>query len=198
LPKPGKDDYSEKRSFRPISLIPFLFKTLDILIKWHVESQALPLNKNQHDFRKGHCTENALSHMTDSIERAMDDKKVALVVYLDIKGAFDNLATNVIVHGMNKHDVDDNITKRLKEYLDSRYCRVKGSDQYYKIECGNGQGGILSPMLWNFVMDTFLEIYIAHAAEAIAYADEGALIIIADDVDTAHRLMQSAIDKAET
>jgi hypothetical protein len=53
-------------------------------------------------------------------------------------------------------------------------------------------------MIWNFVMDTFLELYIAHAAEAIAYADDGALIIIADDVDTAHRLMQSAIDKAET
>jgi hypothetical protein len=28
LPKPDKDDYSEKRSFRPISLMPFLFKTL--------------------------------------------------------------------------------------------------------------------------------------------------------------------------
>jgi hypothetical protein len=136
--------------------------------------------------------------MTDGIERVMDNKKVALVFYLDIKGAFDNLATNVIVHGMNIHDVDDNITNWLREYLDRRYCRVKGSNQYYKLECGTGQGGILSPMIWNFVMDTFLELYIAHAAEAIAYADDGTLIIIADNVDTAHRLMQSAIDKAET
>jgi hypothetical protein len=47
-------------------------------------------------------------------------------------------------------------------------------------------------------MDTFLELYEAHAAEAIAYADDGALIIIADDMETAKLQMQSAIDKAET
>jgi hypothetical protein len=56
---------------------------------------------------------------------------------------------------------------------------------------------ILSPLLWNFVIDTFLEIFKAHTAEVIAYADDGALIVTADDMDTAQHHMQTAIDKAQ-
>jgi retron-type reverse transcriptase len=177
--------------------MPFLFKTLEKLSKWHLEQHATSLHKDQHAFPKGHCTENALSHMTDSVERGLKEKKVVLAVFLDIKGAFDNLNTNIITHGMRKHDVDEDI-EWLNGYLDNRYCRVKGSSQYFKLACGTGQGGILSPTIWNFVMDTFLELFEAHAAEAIAYADDGVLITIADDMNTAQMQMQSAINKAES
>jgi hypothetical protein len=51
-------------------------------------------------------------------------------------------------------------------------------------------------MLWNFVMDSFLEICIAHAAEAIAYADDGAIIIIAKTIEIVQQQMQTALDKA--
>jgi hypothetical protein len=186
LPKPGKEDYTERRVFRPISLMPFLFKTLERLVKWQMEQHATSYHKDQHAFRKGHCTENALSHMVDSIEKGFKQKKVVLAVFLDIKVAFANLSTEVIVHGMHKHDVDDEITDWLNGYLDNRYCRVK----FFKLARGTGQGGILSPSLWNFVMDTFLEIFNVHAAEAIAYADDGGLIILADDIETAQLQMQ--------
>jgi hypothetical protein len=129
--------------------------------------------------------------MVNRFEKGFKQKKVILAVFLDIKGAFDNLSTDVIVHGMHKHDVKDKITDRLNGYLDNRYCRVKGSNQFFKLTCGTGQGGILSPSLWNFVMDTFLELFDAHAAEAIAYADDGALIVPAEDMETAQLQMQS-------
>jgi hypothetical protein len=178
--------------------MPFLFKTLERLVKWQMEQHANSFHKDQHAFGKGHCTESALSHMVDSIEKGFKQKKVVLAVFLDIKGAFDNLSTEVIVHGMHKHDIDDKITDWLNGYLGNRYCRLKGSNQFVKLACGTGQGSILSPSLWNFVMDSFLEIINVHAAEAIAYADNGALIILADDIATAQLQMQSAIDKADT
>jgi hypothetical protein len=53
-------------------------------------------------------------------------------------------------------------------------------------------------MIWNFVMDTFLEIFTAHAAEAIAYADDGAIIVIADSIAKAQQTMQTALDKAQS
>ena len=34
IPKPSKDDYAMAKSFRPISLTPFLFKTLERLCYW--------------------------------------------------------------------------------------------------------------------------------------------------------------------
>jgi hypothetical protein len=53
-------------------------------------------------------------------------------------------------------------------------------------------------MLWNFVIDSFPEIFIAHAAEAIAYADDGAIIIIAETIKIAQQQMLTALDKAQT
>jgi hypothetical protein len=90
--------------------MPFLFKTLERMVKWHVEDDnSLPFHKDQHAFCKGHCTENALSHMVDRLERAMSENQAALVVFLDIKGAFDNHLSNVIAHDMTKHEVSDDI-----------------------------------------------------------------------------------------
>jgi hypothetical protein len=87
-----------------------------------MEQHATPLHKDQHAFCKGHCTENTLNYMVDSIVKGFKQKKV---FFLDIKEAFDNLTTNVIVHGMHKHDVEDEITNWLNGYLDNRYCREK-------------------------------------------------------------------------
>ena len=42
LPKPGKDDYANVRSFRPISLSPFLFKALERLLWWHPALRQAP------------------------------------------------------------------------------------------------------------------------------------------------------------
>jgi hypothetical protein len=50
LPKPGKKDYADRRAFRPISLMPFLFKALERLVKWHVEAHADTFHPDQHAF----------------------------------------------------------------------------------------------------------------------------------------------------
>jgi hypothetical protein len=57
LPKPGKEDYTDRRAFRPILLMLFFFKALERLVQWRMDATALPLDKEQHAFRKGHCTE---------------------------------------------------------------------------------------------------------------------------------------------
>jgi retron-type reverse transcriptase len=144
----------------------FLFKALERLVKWHIEGHAKPFQPNQHAFCKGHCTENALSLMTDIIESSISLGHIALVVYLDIKGAFDNLSSTSIAKGMTAHDVD----KDIIGYLNHRYCKVKGSKQFFKLVRGTGQGGILSPMVWNFVMDFFLEKFLDSPLEVIGYA----------------------------
>jgi hypothetical protein len=103
LPKPGKEDYTERRAFRPISLMPVLFKALERLVKWHIEQHSETFHSNQHAFRKGHCTENALSHMADAIESSIFKGNIALAVFLDIQGAFDNLTSTAIATGMAAH-----------------------------------------------------------------------------------------------
>jgi hypothetical protein len=97
IPKPGKEDYTKRRAFRPIALMQFLFKALERLVKWHIEQHSKTFHPDQHAFRKSHCTENALSHMADAIESSILKGKIALAVFLDIQGAFDNLTSTAIV-----------------------------------------------------------------------------------------------------
>ena len=41
IPKPQKDDYWEAGSFRPISLTPFLFKTMEHIVEWSLRENFL-------------------------------------------------------------------------------------------------------------------------------------------------------------
>ena len=94
LQKPGKTDYSEPKSFRPISLTTFLLKTLEKLVLWEIQNTALkefPLSKQQHAFRTGYSCQTAISDLVDSIEANILRDKYTLSVFLDIAGAFDNV-----------------------------------------------------------------------------------------------------------
>jgi hypothetical protein len=71
-----------------------------------MEDQSTPFHRDQHDFRKGHCTE----HLVDTDKKAILRRNVALAVFLDIKGAFDNLNTESIEDGMNSHGAEDELT----------------------------------------------------------------------------------------
>ena len=66
LPKPGKGDYTEAKSFRPISLTSFLLKTMERVVADYLEGTMLkdfPLNKNQHAYQAGKSTETALHQL---------------------------------------------------------------------------------------------------------------------------------------
>ena len=71
IPKVGKKDYAELRSFIPISLTSFMLKTMEKLILWNLEAnvfQTNPLHKEQHGFWRGYSMESALSASVNDIE----------------------------------------------------------------------------------------------------------------------------------
>ena len=49
------------------------------------------MHRNQHAFRKGRSMESALSDTVDHLESVALNGGVAIGVFLDIEGAFDNL-----------------------------------------------------------------------------------------------------------
>ena len=74
IPKRGKSDYSDPKSFRPISLSSFFFKLMEKVVKGHIENTLLtkkPLHDQQHAFRAGHLCDTALSVVVDCIESAI-------------------------------------------------------------------------------------------------------------------------------
>ena len=57
---------------------------------WHLESNKL-LADEQFGFRKSRSTEDQVTYLTQCVEDAFDEKKHALVVWVDLQNAFDKV-----------------------------------------------------------------------------------------------------------
>ena len=94
LMKPGKKDLTDPRAYRPITLACFMLKALERIVSWELEENYFkrrPLNRRQHAFQLGKSCDTALSETIDYIEKGIERKQYVLGVFLDIKGAFDNV-----------------------------------------------------------------------------------------------------------
>ena len=200
LPKPGKKNYKALRSFRPISLAAFLFKTAERLITWRTAETALPLHPRQFAFQKNISTDHALSYSLDVIEKAYYTEKMVITIDLDIQGAFDNISTGAIIRAMEKKKVDNLIITWYSDYLQNRTCEstLGGNSVTTKLNRGCPQGGVASPVIaWCFPFDDFLEAFDASAAEQFGFADDGRIIIIGVDFQTMFSLAQWCLNTAQ-
>lgn len=163
LPKPGKDDYSSPKSYRPISLTSFLLKGLERLVYWYLVENPLEgrvFHQYQFAYRPGRSTVDALHTIVTRLEKALFNKEVAIAAFLDIEGAFNNARVSSMVSAVLGRDVPLIITRWISTLLESREVEATmlGKTRQKVVMKGCPQGGILSPLLWNLVMDSLLAI----------------------------------------
>jgi len=99
IPKAGKKDITDPKSFRPISLTSFLLKTFEKLGDVSIRSTLFvehPLQRTQHAYRAGRSTDTDIHHLKSRIEDSLTHKEVSLCAFLDIQGAFDNTSHEVV------------------------------------------------------------------------------------------------------
>ena len=161
LPKPGKDDYRQPKSFRTITLTSNLQKLMERLVLWHIEADQKihkKLNKNQYGFRRGVSTETALHKVVRKIEGTLMHKGISIGTFLDIEGAFDNVAFKAIERALHKKLKDKRTAVWIMHMITNRTLTTTllGESISTIVTKGCPQGGILSPFLWNLVMDDLL------------------------------------------
>ena len=113
---------------RPISLLPILSKVSERLVhgqlvKCFTENEKLS-KKTQGGNRKLHSTETALLHVTDKLLKAMDEKKIFVVVLLDMSKAFDSIRHDLLLQKLETLGVFPS-TEWFKSYLSNRYQYVR-------------------------------------------------------------------------
>ena len=128
IPKQWKTDYTYAPAWCLVTLSSLVIKSVEKLVLWQLDGLSLindSLSKDQHAFRAKYSTESALSDFVDDIESSITRDQIALGIFLDIKGAFNNCQHTTIVEQM-----------RLKNFPKK----------------GNPQGVILSPLAWNLIL----------------------------------------------
>ena len=205
IPKEGKDNYTDPRSFRPISLMNFLLKIQEKLFLWHLEELIAkckkPLHNSQHGFRKGRGCDSALTSFVTRIEYIINQQgKFAMAVFLDIQGAYDNLSNRAILKALRKRGADENFINWIMDFLKFRKITVdyKGVKTERFPTRGVPQGGIASPFLWNNNHDSFLELFDNNPSVHVeCYADDCLLLVTGKDLDRVQAIMQKAVYTCE-
>ena len=109
LRKPGKEDYSQPKAYRPIALLNTVGKAMEAVIGTRLMYLAekfnlLPINHT--GGRKMASTEHAIHSLLTRVHQAWDRKQVASLLLLDISGAFDNVSHPRLLHNLRKRRID--------------------------------------------------------------------------------------------
>ena len=176
IAKPGKEDYTKARSYRIITLSSNLLKVTETLMLWHLKDDLKledGLCNTQYGFKKGSSTDAALLKLIDNIQEALKVGHHALGVFLDIEGAFDNLPHDSIKRALNQTKAKGMVSDWIVNMIKNRHIILKSSGATISRHAPKGcpQGGVLSPFLWNLVLDSLLKKFKKYE-NAQAFADD--------------------------
>ena len=117
--------------------------------KFFEEQQCI--YSQQFGFRKKHSTNHALVAITETIRKALDNKKYACGIFIDLQKAFNTVNRSILVDKLNHYRVRGVGNDWFKSYLSNRsqYVSIQGFDSRVKeIRHGVPQGSVLGPLLF--------------------------------------------------
>jgi ribonuclease HI len=151
----------------------------------------------QHAYTAGLSTETALSTFVDAIEKATCRGQFVLAVSLDCSGAFDRIGFDSAKKALEAHNVPKEIIRWYDIVLRHRSvsASLQGAKKTVRPGRGSPQGGILSPLVWNLIIDALLKSFSSGPVKALGYADDTLLYISGVDPPTMAHFIQEALDK---
>lgn len=167
---------------RPITLLDSLGKVFERITKmnifYHIPEYRFH-HPAQFGFRVGRSTTDAIHEL---LERRNPGRKYNMVLFLDIKGAFDRVWWPAIKHSLIRKGIPSYLYRLVCSYLDERTVGLHVGPAVHSETPSRGcpQGSVLGPLLWNCVVDLLLEQEFPEDTSIVAYADDLAVVVPAD------------------
>lgn len=156
-------------TFRPISLTSCVCKLLErVILNRLLYKLGDRLSPNLHGFMKGRST-------SDCFLKCLSNPDVNCRAFVDLKGAFDRANKDVIMEELTLQGVRGRLLSWIRDYLYGRRAQVvfQGATSTEEVfELGTLQGGVLSPMLFNILMDKIARWPFPGNTQVIIYADD--------------------------
>ncbi len=134
---------------RPVSLLPFIAKTLERVVFNQVLlflSQNNKLDANQSGFRSGHSTDTVLLSVTEALWITKADSKSSVLILLDLSAAFNTVNHQILLSTLSSLDIIGIPLHWFESYLTGRSFRVAWGGEVSKahqLVTGVPQGSVL-------------------------------------------------------
>ena len=201
IPKPKKNLLLPE-SYRPITLLQCLSKLMENLISARInflaEQQEL-LSNTQHGFRAGRSTLDPIVELEYEIRKGMVEGDVTVVVFFDLKAAFDSVDHTILLHTLAKLGLGGRLLTWIEDFIKDRYIRTIIEDNIsnpLKITQGVPQGSGISGIAFILLLATISSLRL-HPVKSKEFADDIILSITAKTIEEADLHMQIAIDMFE-
>ena len=176
---PDKENYTDAKAWRPISLLATLSKVLESVIAERishaVETYGL-LPANHFGARKQRSAEQALVLLQEQIYTAWRGRRIVSLISFDVKGAYNGVCKERLLQRMKARGIPEKLLRWIEAFCSERTATIQINGQSSETrslpQAGLPQGSPLSPVLFLFFNADLVQRRIDSHGGAIAFVDD--------------------------
>ena len=189
LRKPGKEDYSDPKAYRPITLLKIPGKVLEKIVQKRLaflSREILP--REQFGAREGYCASDAVLEL---VHRVKTNRADTTAMMIDIKGAFDNVNRDTLLETMKRYKLPSAVISWVYHFISDRRASmlvdgVRGEEK--SVDTGVPQGSPVSPLLFLLYTTPLYELIKEQGASVSGFVDDITVYVAGEKTENSSKL----------